>query len=71
MILKIYFVVLNKNKMTQKTQLYIVSILLAITAIAMLVIGIKANNPAPTLTAVGFFLIVWAVLVINKNRTNS
>ncbi|MGV8915184.1 MAG: hypothetical protein ACOH1X_07020 [Kaistella sp.] len=57
--------------MTRKIQLYIVALLLAITAIAMVAIGIKMSNPAPALTGAGFILIVWAILVLIKDRSDS
>ena len=45
-------------------QLNIISILLALVAFAMIIIGIMMKAPAPALTGVGFLLIVWALQVL-------
>ncbi|MBQ0786702.1 MAG: hypothetical protein KBT69_04325 [Oceanihabitans sp.] len=50
--------------MTRMKKLNIISVLLAVTGIAMLVIGVLMKIPAPALTGVGFLLIVWALQVI-------
>ena len=50
--------------MTRIKKLNLISILLAITAIAMLSIGLLLKIPAPALTGIGFLLIVWAIQVI-------
>ena len=50
--------------MARKKKLNIISVLLALTAIAMLGIGVIMKIPAPALTGVGFLLIVWALQVI-------
>lgn len=49
---------MNRNK-----KLNIISVLLSLTAIAMIVIGIVLSTPAPVVTGLGFFLIVWAFQV--------
>lgn len=50
--------------MTRKKKLNIISVLLALTAIFMIVMGIIIKVPAPAITGVGFLLIVWAVQVL-------
>lgn len=57
--------------MTRKIQLYTIALLLLITAIAMIALGIKMSNPAPALTGAGFILIVWTILVLIKDRSES
>lgn len=52
--------------MTRIKKLNLISILLAITAIAMLSIGLILKIPAPALTGIGFLLIVWAIQVIKN-----
>lgn len=66
-LLNLIFVILDKN-MLRKTQLYIISILLTITALVMIFLGIKASILPPTLTGMGFLLIVWALFIFNKNK---
>ena len=41
----------------------LISVLLGLTAIAMIVVGIVMKIPAPAITGVGFLLIVWAFQV--------
>ncbi|WP_165806024.1 hypothetical protein [Marixanthomonas spongiae] len=50
--------------MTRNKKINLISILLALTAIAMLVIGIVMKIPAPAITGIGFLLIVWAFQVL-------
>lgn len=50
--------------MTRNKKLDIISVLLAITAIAMIVVGVVMKIPAPAITGVGFLLIVWALQVL-------
>lgn len=50
--------------MPRNKKLNLISILLALVAIAMLIIGILMKIPAPALTGVGFLLIVWALQVL-------
>lgn len=57
--------------MSRRTQLYIISVLLTITAAVMIFLGIKANILPPSLTGVGFLLIVWALLIFKKNKDES
>jgi hypothetical protein len=46
--------------MTRNKKINLISILLALTAIAMIVVGVVMKIPAPAITGVGFLLIVWA-----------
>lgn len=50
--------------MTRNKKLNLISILLGLTALAMIVIGILAKVPAPAVTGIGFLLIVWAFQVL-------
>ena len=50
--------------MTRNKKLDIISILLGITAIAMIVVGIVMKIPAPAITGVGFLLIIWGFQVL-------
>lgn len=50
--------------MTRNKKLDIISVLLGLTAIAMIGIGIMMKVPAPAVTGVGFLLIVWAIQVL-------
>ena len=50
--------------MTRNTKLNLISVLLALTTIAMIVVGIVMKIPAPAITGVGFLLIVWAIQVL-------
>lgn len=50
--------------MTRNKQINIISILLALTAVAMIALGIIMKIPAPALTGVGFLLLVWALQVL-------
>lgn len=50
--------------MTRNKKLNLISILLTITAIAMIGIGVNAQIPAPAVTGIGFLLIVWAIQVL-------
>lgn len=50
--------------MTRTKKLNLISILLALTAVAMIVVGIVMKLPAPAITGVGFLLIVWAIQVL-------
>ncbi|EAP86715.1 MULTISPECIES: hypothetical protein [Croceibacter] len=50
--------------MTRNKKLNLISVLLALTAIAMIVVGIVMKIPAPAITGIGFLLIVWAIQVL-------
>ena len=50
--------------MTRSKKLNIISILLGLTAVAMIIVGIVIKTPAPAITGVGFLLIVWALQVL-------
>lgn len=50
--------------MTRKKQVNLISVLLALVAIVMIVLGIVIKVPAPVLTGIGFLLIVWALQVL-------
>jgi|AntDeeMinimDraft_5_1070356.scaffolds.fasta_scaffold01986_8 4-hydroxybenzoate polyprenyltransferase len=50
--------------MGRNKKINLISILLALTAIAMIVIGVVMKIPAPAITGVGFLLIVWAFQVL-------
>jgi hypothetical protein len=50
--------------MTRNKKLDLISVLLAIVATAMIVIGYQAKIPAPALTGVGFLLITWGIQVL-------
>lgn len=50
--------------MTRNKKLNLISVLLALTAIIMIVLGIIIKVPAPAITGVGFLLIVWALQVL-------
>jgi len=50
--------------MTRNKKLNIISILLGLTALAMIIVGIVMKIPAPAITGVGFLLIVWALQVL-------
>ncbi|MDQ7917629.1 hypothetical protein RBU60_08585 [Mesonia sp. MT50] len=50
--------------MTRTKKLNLISVLLAITAIVMIVLGVVAQIPAPAVTGIGFLLVVWAIQVI-------
>jgi len=50
--------------MTRTKKLNLISVLLALTAIAMIVVGVVMKIPAPAITGVGFLLIVWAFQVL-------
>ncbi|WP_169718940.1 hypothetical protein [Aequorivita capsosiphonis] len=50
--------------MTRNKKLDLISVLLALVAIVMIVLGIVIKVPAPALTGVGFLLIVWAFQVL-------
>ena len=49
--------------MTRNKKINLISVLLALTAIAMIVVGIVMKIPAPAITGIGFMLIVWAFQV--------
>jgi hypothetical protein len=49
--------------MTRNKKIDLISVLLGLTAIAMIVVGIVMKLPAPAITGVGFLLIVWAFQV--------
>ncbi|WP_286813108.1 MULTISPECIES: hypothetical protein [unclassified Maribacter] len=49
--------------MTRNKKIDLISVLLGLTAIAMIVVGIVMKIPAPAITGVGFLLIVWAFQV--------
>mgnify|MGYP003126027221 CR=1 FL=1 len=46
--------------MTLNKKINLISVLLGLTAVAMIIIGIVMKIPAPAVTGVGFLLIVWA-----------
>jgi len=46
--------------MSQKKLLSIINILLVLTAVGMIVVGIKMELLAPAITGFGFLLIAWA-----------
>lgn len=46
--------------MTREKKLDLISILLALVALVMIVLGYLVKMPAPALTGIGFLLIVWA-----------
>lgn len=50
--------------MPRNKKINIISILLALVAIVMIVLGIVIKVPAPILTGIGFLLIVWALQVL-------
>ena len=50
--------------MTRAKKVNLISILLVLVALAMIVVGYKAQLPAPAMTGVGFLLIVWAFQVL-------
>jgi hypothetical protein len=50
--------------MSRHKKLDLISVLLGITAVAMIIIGISVKVPAPAVTGVGFLLIVWALQVL-------
>ncbi|MBW4970849.1 hypothetical protein [Croceibacter atlanticus] len=50
--------------MTRNKKLNLISVLLALTAIAMIVVGIVMKIPAPAITGIGFLLKVWAIQVL-------
>ena len=50
--------------MTRNKKINLISILLGLTAIAMIVVGVVMKIPAPAITGVGFLLIVWAFQVV-------
>ncbi|WP_456866150.1 hypothetical protein [Galbibacter sp. BG1] len=47
--------------MTHNKKLNLISVLLCLTAIAMIAVGIVMKLPAPAITGVGFILIAWAL----------
>ncbi|MGO3183228.1 MAG: hypothetical protein ACTIJ9_10380 [Aequorivita sp.] len=49
--------------MTRSKKINLISVLLALVAIVMIVLGIIIKVPAPALTGIGFLLIVWAFQV--------
>ena len=50
--------------MTREKKLGLISVLLAIVAIVMIVLGYLVKMPAPALTGLGFLLLVWALQVL-------
>ena len=50
--------------MTREKKLGLISVLLAIVAIVMIVLGYLVKMPAPALTGIGFLLLVWALQVL-------
>ena len=50
--------------MSRNSKLDLITILLALTAVAMIAMGIIMKIPAPAVTGVGFLLIVWAIQVL-------
>jgi len=59
-ITQLYFII-----MSQKTTLTIITILLALVAIAMIIVGVKLKILAPAMTGIGFLLIVWALRILS------
>ncbi|WP_204336862.1 hypothetical protein [Cryomorpha ignava] len=50
--------------MTRNKKMNLISILLALTALVMIVLGLVMKIPAPAITGVGFLLIVWGFQVL-------
>lgn len=50
--------------MDKAKKINLISVLLALTALAMIGLGIKLGMPAPALTGLGFLLIVWALQLL-------
>jgi 4-hydroxybenzoate polyprenyltransferase len=50
--------------MTRNKKIDLISVLLGLTAIAMIIIGFLIKVPAPAITGIGFLLIVWAFQVL-------
>ncbi|MBZ4190767.1 hypothetical protein [Niabella beijingensis] len=53
--------------MRRKRTIDIICILLAITAVVMIYLGISAGILPPTVTGIGFFLIIWAFQIFRKD----
>jgi 4-hydroxybenzoate polyprenyltransferase len=42
----------------------VISVLLALTALVMIILGYMVKMPAPAITGIGFLLMVWALQVL-------
>ncbi|MCX2743885.1 hypothetical protein OO013_08410 [Mangrovivirga sp. M17] len=54
--------------MNRKNKINLISILLLIISVIMIYLGIKNNIAPPTLTGVGFILIIWAIQEFEIDR---
>lgn len=63
-LLNFFSIFIENETMTRNKKLNLISVLLALTAIAMIVVGVVMKIPAPAITGVGFLLIVWAFQVL-------
>ena len=50
--------------MTRNKKMNLISILLALTALVMIVLGLVMKIPAPAITGVGFLFTVWGFQVL-------
>jgi 4-hydroxybenzoate polyprenyltransferase len=50
--------------MDRAKKINLISVLLAVTALIMIVLGFMGSIPAPAITGLGFLLLVWALQVL-------